>query len=405
MIIVDFSYPLLLSMVATVCTCIFKALSVFLTDKVLPIAAFYNSKCGVSVNSLAELVVDKNPRVRARCCAMLAFFVVCLPDRYDHHQRLLPYLLSFYHDDVATTQQMAIGAVDNCGEQYEAEHPEDIIERRQYGVDGDSHCNHMVELPSPFCSRPRLGARLFVRGNTKRFFAALLSELTSWTSRTRLQSASLLKVLIVYCEEHLTMDFHQTLPLIVKALQLAREEQEKDKQSTLAHMLSDVLELIGRYVDPDAYIPLILPRILGDPKSATTYSEGGFHSEASRSAYAVALEAMLRGALAKRLLSHILKLLPALSSGGAIGEYVGTRAKLDTLRALVVLLERIKGKAISGALTAHYQETGRLSNLKEVLSSCRSALSDLICRERRDDIVDLGKRGLQALPKEHLHLK
>ena len=40
--------------------------------QVLPIAAFYDSQCGVSVNTLAELSSHKNQRVRLRCCKMLS---------------------------------------------------------------------------------------------------------------------------------------------------------------------------------------------------------------------------------------------------------------------------------------------------------------------------------------------
>ena len=44
-----------------------------------------------------------------------------------------------------------------CGHQYEEEHPEEIIERRQYGVDGDNNINLSKALPFPFTERPRIG--------------------------------------------------------------------------------------------------------------------------------------------------------------------------------------------------------------------------------------------------------
>lgn len=48
--------------------------------------------------------------------------------------------------------------------------------------------------------RPRLGTRLYVRGNTRRILRALLEELCNWISRTRLQSARLLRTIIIFCE-------------------------------------------------------------------------------------------------------------------------------------------------------------------------------------------------------------
>ena len=80
---------------------------------------------------------------------------------------------------------MALAALENCGKQYEAEHPSEVVERKQYGVDGDIRCNYHSPLPNPFHERPMLGTRLFVRSNVKRFFNALLIELTSWISQER----------------------------------------------------------------------------------------------------------------------------------------------------------------------------------------------------------------------------
>ena len=50
----------------------------FKEENILPVAAFYDASCGVSVNALAELCQDKNPIVRGRCCAVLCFFIVCI---------------------------------------------------------------------------------------------------------------------------------------------------------------------------------------------------------------------------------------------------------------------------------------------------------------------------------------
>lgn len=46
---------------------------------------------------------------------------------------------------------------------YEEEHPEDIIEKRQYGIDGDTNIRLDKPLPAPFTGRPRIGVRLYVR--------------------------------------------------------------------------------------------------------------------------------------------------------------------------------------------------------------------------------------------------
>jgi hypothetical protein len=380
----------------------------------LPIAAFYKYECGVTVNSLAELTTDKTASVRLACCQMLSFLVNCLPDRYDHQQRLLPYLLNFYHDDHEEIRNFAMMSIESCGEQYEAEHPNEIIERRQYRVDGDERCNHKDALPPPFKNRPRLGTRLFVRANTKRFFAALLGELTSWVSKTRYQSAKLLMVLIIYCEEHLTMDCHNTISGIVKALQISLRDSDKESK-TLQDILIKLLELMGRYVDPNTYVKILLPRVLGDVDSATTFSEGGTHSESSCIANAIALRSMIKGTSPKILVPHSFTLIPALSyqqysisssseSTSAVSsvnlcQFKGSEIKEQFLLTLETLLDCIKHESVTGAQSSCFHATGRIHNSKEMIIKCASSLELIINDSNEEDsICNLAYRVMEKLP-------
>lgn len=234
----------------------------FKEENVLPISSFYSAENGVNVNILAELTTDRHATVRQECCKMLCFLICCLPNRYDFTQRFLPYLLNFYNDDFDIVRDQAMLAIDNCGRQYEVEHPDEVIERKQYGIDGDNRCNYEGQLPEPMVQRPNIGSRLFVRSNSKRFFGALLGELNNWIPKVRLQAAQLLIIITVYCEENLTMDFHETLSKIVKALKKVMPSEDKeDKQLQIE--LESLLISIGRYVDPEVYTPLLLPSMFG----------------------------------------------------------------------------------------------------------------------------------------------
>jgi hypothetical protein len=86
--------------------------------------------------------------------------------------------------------------------------------------------------------------RLYVRGNSKRFLTALVNELTNWIGTTRVKSARLLRIVVVLCEEHLTMEVHTLLPSLVKALRFASDDSQKDKD--LYDILLEVFELMGR---------------------------------------------------------------------------------------------------------------------------------------------------------------
>ena len=69
----------------------------------------------------------------------------------------------------------------------------------------------------------------------------------------------------MFCEEHyLTMDFHQTLPLLIKSVQVTY--RDVDKQVWHIHLDADashIFELRGRFVDPDTYVPMILSHLNG----------------------------------------------------------------------------------------------------------------------------------------------
>mmetsp|Transcript_8008 Transcript_8008/g.15970 ORF Transcript_8008/g.15970 Transcript_8008/m.15970 type:complete len:1121 (-) Transcript_8008:54-3416(-) len=364
----------------------------FREENVLPIAAFYSASAGVQVNALAEVCQDGNGTVRARACAALCFFITCLPDRYDHHTRLLPYVLSFFGDDRASTREMAVQAIEHCGGQYEAEHPDDVIERRQYGVDGDSRTNVVDPLPSPFTERPRLGARLFVRGNTKRFFKALLKELTNWIETTRERSADLLLILTVYCEEHLTMDFHATLPLTVKALRNSITEGKTS--ASLTSKIRTILELMGRYVDPETYVPLLLPRVTGEG-DGTSASEGGAHSEESRRINSVALGEMMKGSLTRQITPHVKAVVMGICEDCLTSD-VSVKSRICFLETLNVLLRKVRGND-GKVLTGYFNATGRLADLDSIwMAVCRSLL---FCQNNAE-----GSAALRALADEGLEL-
>ena len=307
--------------------------------------------------------------------------MTCLPNRHDYHQRLLPYILSFFHDDNGGAQQMALKCIEQCGQQYEIEHPDDIIDRRQYGVDGDtSRCNYAAKLPHPFEYRPRLGARLFVRDNTKHFFKALLREVScsSWNMKTKHQSTSLLTNLVVYCEEYLTMGFADTLPLLAKGFNVARFA---DNDIVLQSKFRLCFEVLGRFIDPETYVPLFLPRIRGDINSTTTFSEGSTHSEKSRATYALAFQCMLLGSLPERLYIYREWIMDTFTSDECIGQFVGSTCKVENIKALNVFLERI---SIND--WANKEEVMISSSLKERL---HSVISPIIDDEEEDDDISL----------------
>ena len=325
---------------------------------------------------------------------MLSYFLIYLLDRYDHQQRLLPYVLSFINDDsnvgMSEVQEEALQCIEKCGLQYEDEHPDEVIERRQFGVDGEDTIV-LFNLPKPFTARPSLGARLFVRANCSRFYLAMLNELSHWRDETRKRSAELLLILTVYCEEHLTKDFQHTLKSIAKAISVEKSSSQAGNSTVILDTIKKVLRLMATYVDPSAYLPLVCPRVCGDNASATSNSEDGSHSERTRSNYAIILSSLIEGTPLFRLLPHWIRLASLLSNYDCIGSFVGTQARHDSLTALIAHIEKVSSQGDVEGFISYFADKGNMAELQSVLSSSAQALTDL-CSTGTADSTDAAKR-------------
>jgi hypothetical protein len=191
---------------------------------------------------------------------MLGEWMRDLPDRFDHHSRLLPYMLSMLSDSHPPICEKACWWMEQLGRMYEEERTQvdKVLEKRQYGVDGDRHSQYDgFQRPFPFKGRPRLGARMFVKASARRFLKPLLAELTDWRDATRVHAANLLRSCIVYLEEHITIHLHKLVGTLCRCAKGMSEEWSKECTG-----------LVARFVPTDSLIDLVLPIVREDPDGA-----------------------------------------------------------------------------------------------------------------------------------------
>jgi hypothetical protein len=188
----------------------------------IPVAAFYGRD--TTINYMAKLVLDSNATVRLRFAHALGAWMTRLSDRYDYWSRLMPYMLSLLSDPSDIVITACLSYLDACGVSHEIEHAKVIMEKRQFGIDGDPDVDYDGPLPSPFSlnGRPRLGVRLFVRANSTRFVKPILRELADWAPfgapgsiDMRSRAASLLTHVLTYQEEFATQDVHGLVGALV----------------------------------------------------------------------------------------------------------------------------------------------------------------------------------------------
>ncbi|KAF0693176.1 Aste57867_15823 [Aphanomyces stellatus] len=221
-------------------------------ENVIPVSAFYNPD--VKINYFAKLDQDASVLVRQTFFDTVITWLLDLPDRYDFESRLMPYLLSAVADECPDISAKAIQTIDVLGKRHAAEHPDDVIERTQYAVDGSLFCNFTKPYPAPFTGRPSLGTRLYIRGRCRRFINTLLRELGNWQGPTRVHASRLLVCLLAYCEDTITVDLHVIIPHLIRCWDdvLIRDHTR------------NIADLCGRFTQPASYVALLLPHIQGE---------------------------------------------------------------------------------------------------------------------------------------------
>jgi hypothetical protein len=85
----------------------------------IPIKAFYEGD--TKVNFCARLATDRHAAVRVEFLTMLGEWLLKLPERRDHEQRLLPYVISLVNDEVDSISTRALEIMEALGAQYEAD--------------------------------------------------------------------------------------------------------------------------------------------------------------------------------------------------------------------------------------------------------------------------------------------
>lgn len=229
-------------------------------------------------NPPRQLVRDPQASVRLRLLEVLEAWLLRLPDRRAHDTRLVPYLLTLLNDPIQArahtrnptsrptihhptdeptpfpnpqrVQERAFAAVVACGEQYLAEerarreaqpqraaHEADELAEAEVEssrpwpsfIDSHSTLSSVSPLyPALAASRPPVGARLYVRAATRRALPVVVEELAHWTPATRLHSAQLLRLLILFHEREILPQLPAVVPAIVRGLLLEEADQQKE---------------------------------------------------------------------------------------------------------------------------------------------------------------------------------
>jgi len=224
----------------------------------------------VKNNFLAMMIQDGNPAVRVEYYRLLGDWLSGLEDKMDHEHLLAPYLLSGLSDNSIAIREATIAAIEKVGIRYEKDNALEFREEIEYGLLKMEDQRFMKQggaLPPPMKGRPRMGSRVFVRSHAYRMIPCIIRELKEplFTETVRLRSATLLRIILAYLEEHATKFTRNFVDAFMNTLHLIKDDPDPALVSTLL----SCGELLGRFVDVNIYLPFIqLDTVLGTSNPA-----------------------------------------------------------------------------------------------------------------------------------------
>lgn len=213
-------------------------------------------------------VQDRSVATRSCFYKTMAKLLIDLPDRVDMEGRIFPYLISGLYDHNDGIRATTFELIEEIGLQHEDLNEEKFRELKQFGYVPEWLHSGLVKdedvtLPEPLSHRPTLGARILVRSYVRRYLKALYHEIGAWIQDHQERAANLLMYSICYVEEFMTQYLDHLLVAMYKAI-LNKENKVVQTKVPMCY------RLLGRYVAPKSYSPLIIAAIRNELASFYT---------------------------------------------------------------------------------------------------------------------------------------
>eukprot|EP00297_Palpitomonas_bilix_P000224 CAMPEP_0113901314 /NCGR_PEP_ID=MMETSP0780_2-20120614/21180_1 /TAXON_ID=652834 /ORGANISM="Palpitomonas bilix" /LENGTH=867 /DNA_ID=CAMNT_0000893903 /DNA_START=96 /DNA_END=2699 /DNA_ORIENTATION=- /assembly_acc=CAM_ASM_000599 len=287
---------------------------------------------------LKILAADRSPAVREVHARVAAQWLKSLVDVKDYEGLIVPLLAVHVGDEIATNRDYAIEAMEEVASVRAAE--------LEGAIKDDTTSGRVWEEErpvAPFSERPSAVCRALVSRSLKEYIPGVLEDLVNWTAKTRGEAASLLRVLVVYCEDNVLEHLDAIINAATKAC--------RDDDTTVSSAVGDVMEYVGRCIDPSAFLPKVLS-MLERPAHA---------GPSSQLSCLVVMASLMKGCQPGALVEHIPSIITSLGKvevmSSELVDEVESEASVITERAevaqlnealtdTVVSLIRTAGKAI-----------------------------------------------------------
>ncbi|CAK9871249.1 unnamed protein product [Sphagnum jensenii] len=259
-------------------------LTAYRDPNLIPIKCFYEPD--PKTHYFAVLATDRNSSAREELYRTIACWLCELGERKEHESRLVPYLLAGFQDPSPHLRELAFKLMEEVGLQYEEENEKEVKDTHTYLTEDIDDIVSLTgaPLPHPFTRRPCLGARIMVKSVTAIILHAIAGDLECWTCGTQELAADFLVTLLMFAEDNITMHLQPLVKLLHKALSHPSIESNA--------------KLLGLFVSPSSYLPIMLPRVSGCDVNADVSVQTVGHA-------LHLLAGILKGSASEQILPHI----------------------------------------------------------------------------------------------------
>ncbi|EPY23277.1 HEAT repeat containing 2 [Strigomonas culicis] len=223
-------------------------------------------------SQLYILCNDHSESVRLAVLKVLSCALLDVKDRLENHSRYLPHVLLLTTDDFEAVQQTAQTLLNEVGKAFVLDNEDnriDVTTRRVTLKDiewyADDEYPDMALLSCPkgtfkiLDSRPLLGSRHAVAEAARGFLTQILTDATAidWvipfsTNNRRVMALRILWAVILHIEKSTVQHTERILGALYKALR--DDNADVRREATLC------VELIGKFLTPDQYLPFIISK-------------------------------------------------------------------------------------------------------------------------------------------------
>ncbi|TPX57998.1 hypothetical protein SpCBS45565_g08096 [Spizellomyces sp. 'palustris'] len=287
------------------------------------------------LDTLRQITLDKSQSVRESIYVTAAEWMLNLPDRWSVGYKILPLLLAGMTDELPKLAEVCRNYMDDIGKLYETDWEDRVKDELDY-----------MQLDS---DRPRVGCRHVVRDNTQKIVAKTLEGLADWNADVRAKSAQVLATFITYAEDMITGYAGIILPALYRVL--AGDEVTVCKQAI------GVAELLGRHVDTDVYLDIILPAIRTGGGGSTQFRLGCLR----------ALAGLVRGTPMSRFSKARLERVSDLVSEKELAQNENTELLAEVAGVVVELVKKVPPVHVDTSEAASTRsETVGVPNAEEI---------------------------------------